>query len=285
MNIVKRISGKSISAQVIIFTDLDGSLLHPGTYSFEESKEGIELAHMLSIPVIFSSSKTRAEIERYREGMSNHHPFITENGGGIFIPEGYFSFPVEGDLLDGYRVIAAGTPYSEIRKIFTGLRDAFNAGVKGFGDLSVEEVAAVTGMGLADASFAKERDFDEPFFFTGGTDDNFLKAIESHGLRWTRGRFYHVMGTYDKGAAVRILKDYYKREYGEIFTIGIGDALNDVPMLLEADYPVLIRKEDGTYDGDVDIPGLARTSNAGPSGWSEAVLKLLSEKKVHFLEE
>jgi len=34
----------------------------------------------------------RKEIEYYRKKLDNNHPFISENGGGIFIPKGYFPF-------------------------------------------------------------------------------------------------------------------------------------------------------------------------------------------------
>src|SRR5438309_6975029 len=40
------------------------------------------------VPLIFVTSKTRAELEILRRKLSNAHPFVTERGGGIFIPEG-----------------------------------------------------------------------------------------------------------------------------------------------------------------------------------------------------
>jgi len=34
-------------------------------------------------PLVFSSSKTSAEIEIYRRKLENDHPFISENGGAM----------------------------------------------------------------------------------------------------------------------------------------------------------------------------------------------------------
>ena len=85
---------------IIIITDLDGTLLHPVSYSFEEAVVALEEVYKANIPVVLCSSKTKAEIEVYRRQMNNRDPFISENGGGIFIPEGYFFNPVEGRRSD-----------------------------------------------------------------------------------------------------------------------------------------------------------------------------------------
>jgi len=71
-------------AKIIVFTDLDGTLLHPRTYSFEAAMPALKLIKEKDIPLILCSSKTRAEIEVYRKKLDNQHPFVSENGGGIF---------------------------------------------------------------------------------------------------------------------------------------------------------------------------------------------------------
>jgi mannosyl-3-phosphoglycerate phosphatase len=76
----------------IIFTDLDGTLLDYSTYSFEKALPALQLLKEKDIPLIICSSKTKKEIEYYRKKLDNHHSFISENGGGIFIPKGYFGF-------------------------------------------------------------------------------------------------------------------------------------------------------------------------------------------------
>ena len=71
-------------SKIIVFTDLDGTLLHPKTYSFEAAMPALKLIKEKDIPIILCSSKTRAEIEVYRKKLDNQHPFVSENGGGIF---------------------------------------------------------------------------------------------------------------------------------------------------------------------------------------------------------
>lgn len=261
----------------VIFTDLDGSLLDARTYSFVDAMPALTVLRKEGIPLILCSSKTRAEIEVYRKRLDNRHPFIVENGGGIFIPEKYFPFPVDGEVRDGYRVISLGTPYAEIRKQFMRLRDELKMPVVGFGDMTVHEVAELTGLTNEEAALAKEREYDEPFVFADAPDERMLSAIEAAGLRWTQGQFFHIMGKHHKGRAVTMLKALFKHTLGPAATIGLGDSLNDLPFLLVVDQPVLLRKEDGTFDSRVNIPGIYKPEGIGPKGWNNAIVTLLQK--------
>jgi mannosyl-3-phosphoglycerate phosphatase len=260
---------------MMIITDLDGTLLDSRTYSFEEATNALELIRRKELPLILCSSKTRAELEVYRERLHNQHPFISENGGGIFIPEGYFPFPVTGETRNGYRVISLGMPYTWIREQFTRLRDELQMPVTGFGDMTPSEVASLTGLSLDEAVLAKQREYGEPFVFPGAADERMLQAIEAAGLRWTQGRLFHLMGDHHKGKAVALLRTLFERAKGPVISAGLGDSLNDLSVLLAVDHPVLVRRADGSYDPRINIPGLYRTKKIGPAGWNEAVHKLL----------
>jgi len=269
--------------QWIIFTDLDGTLLDSETYSFAPALPALRSLSDLNIPLILCSSKTRTEIEFYREQLGNRHPFISENGGGIFIPKGYFGFMFEVphhtiQVEDQYEVIVLGAVYGEIRKAVAALRQE-GFPIRGFGDMSTEEVAGLTGLSSREAAMAKERHFDEPFIFKGKEADipQLLAAILSKGFRYTQGDFYHVLGDSDKGKAVSILEDLYRKAFGEIVTIGLGDSPNDIPMLERVDYPVIVQKPSGGYDRRIQIPNLMKTKGAGPEGWNNAILSLVQK--------
>ncbi len=264
--------------KTIIFTDLDGTLLHPRTYSFDEARPALDMIRRRDIPLILCSSKTRAEIEVYRRRLVNDHPFISENGGGIFIPQGYFRSFEKGEMQDGYRLIRFGSPYQELRNALTDLRERLSIKVRGFGDMSAHEIALLSGLSESEAALAKMRDFDEPFIFEEGRTraDVFLRAIEERGYRWTRGRFHHITGENDKGRAVTFLKGLYGKKYGPIRTVGIGDNLNDLPFLRVVDLPALVQKEDGNYEEGISLPNLIRTDGIGPVGWNSTVMRLLS---------
>jgi len=263
----------------VVFTDLDGTLLDAITYRADGAIAALEMLEEKGIPLIFCSSKTRAEVNHLREWLGNRHPFIVENGGGIFVPGGYFSRPV-GESVDGFERVTLGLPYREVRARFVELRERVGIAVRGFGDMDDAEVAERTGLSLESAHRARMRDFEEPFVFMEGESAEFLCAVEEGGLHWTRGRLFHLMGDHDKGKAVVMVKRFFGAEGTGLRSIGLGDGLNDLPMLREVDDPVLIRHPDGGFDREVSLPNLFRTHDAGPAGWNEAIVAWLSQKTV-----
>jgi len=262
---------------IVIFTDLDGTLLSYDNCSFEEALDALEVIKQGKIPLVLCSSKTRSEIELYRERLANTDPFVSENGGGIYIPDGYFTkSPDVGIRQDnGSRVITIGKSYSELRNGLRRLRE-MGFRVKGFGDMTVEEIASITGLSPEEARLSKEREFDEPFIMKNGADEERLRdAVLSLGLNFTVGRHYHLMGESDKGKAVRILTELYRKEFGDIRTIAIGDSPNDIPMLEAVDIPVVVQKPGGIYDNRIVIPKLVRAEGIGPDGWRKVILELV----------
>jgi hypothetical protein len=78
---------------LLMFSDMDGSLLDHHSYSFAAALPMITALEQLDIPLILASSKTRAEILDLRTALGNRHPFIVENGAAIVIPKQ--AFPVQ----------------------------------------------------------------------------------------------------------------------------------------------------------------------------------------------
>lgn len=264
---------------IILFTDLDGTLLDEASSSFRDALPALGLIRERGIPLVLCSSKSRAEIEVLRKQIDNIHPFISENGGGIFIPHGYFSVPVEAEESLGYSLIRLGMPHAEIRRHFVRLREQLHPKVRGFADMTADEVAALAGLTHDEALLAKRRDFDEAFIFEGEPDENFLHAIEAAGLRWMQGRLFHIMGDHDKGRAVDMLMTLYRQQYGAVTSVALGDSYNDLAMLRVVDTPVLVRYRDGGYDQRIALIDLMRTKLPGPAGWNEAVLQLLARER------
>jgi len=267
--------------QIIVFSDLDGTLLDEN-YSFAAAQPALRTIAESVIPLILCSSKTRKEIEHYRDIMGNHHPFISENGGGIFIPDGYFPdetvlerFSPRPEM--GYRVIRLGTPYRELRKALVELR-AEGFSITGFGDLSATELARVTGLSSREALLCKERDFDEPFLFKGSEEEKarLFHAIRDRGLFTTQGVYLHLLGNNDKGKAVKILSEIFRARYGSIRTVALGDSPNDLPMLASVDLPLVVQRPDGRHHPSLSLPNLDKVEGIGPHGWNSAMLALLA---------
>ena len=269
-----------MSSSIVIFTDLDGTLLDAGTYSWKAARSALELIKQKAIPLILCSSKTRAEIEAYRKQMDNHEPFVSENGGGIFIPDAYFdfSFHFHKKVAD-YRVIELGTPYARLRESLQILAKKSGANVRGYGEMSASEIAAQTGLSAEEAQMAKQREYDEPFIISGSDEQikRVLQLIRPLGFSWTKGsRYYHLIGANDKGEAVKILTNLFKQKFGSVITVGLGDSPNDLPMLKAVDYPILVQKAGGQYEDSIQLNNLIKAEGIGPEGWKKGIFKLLA---------
>ncbi|UCG54584.1 MAG: mannosyl-3-phosphoglycerate phosphatase [Dehalococcoidia bacterium] len=265
------------SKNTIIFTDLDGTLLDYKDYSYSRVTPLVQKLKNHGVIVVFCSSKTRAEQEIYRSRLGLNSPFISENGGAIYIGKDYFPFSYEYHRLDrGYQIIELGKPYGEIKHRLDEIRQRDGLSFKGFGDMDIDEVVEITGLDQASARLAKKREYSETLNLVGSDKDIrfILKQIEIAGLEWIKGtRFYSVSSGSDKGRAARVLLKLFKHEFGEVRTIGIGDSLNDFPMLAEVEIPVLVQKPGGYWE-DIILPNLHKAKGVGPEGWVDAIGKL-----------
>ncbi|MGC9515020.1 mannosyl-3-phosphoglycerate phosphatase [Methanocrinis sp.] len=261
----------------VIFTDMDGTLIDHHTYSYQAARPALERIREEEIPLVVCTSKTRAEIEKFREELGISDPFISENGGAIFIPRGYFEVPFPSNKqLGEYLVIEQGTAYPILREVLKEVERETKTEIEGFGDMTAQKIAEDSGLDLESAELSKMREYDEPFKVIGDGEgaEAVLEEIKKRGLSCTRGgRYLHIMGKNDKGRAVSTLTEIFRRELGEVTTIGVGDSQNDLPMLESVDLPVLVQKPDGSYE-PVDLE-VKRSEGVGPVGWNRALMEIL----------
>ena len=267
--------------QLVIFTDLDGTLLDHDTYEFKEAQTALDVLRRSSIPVVICSSKTRAEIEDCRRRMDLKAPFIVENGAAVFIPRN--TLRLEGrDFVErgDYQVVELGMPYRKLCDAWRRIKDMKGFRMKGFSEMSIEEIGARTGLPLEKARLAAMREYSEPFVFSD-TPARFQllgRMVQDNGLQMTRGgRFHHIIGQNDKGKAVRILKELYETTTpgAGLRSVGLGDSANDIPMLMQVDVPVVIRKKTGEWEHIRAVGPVVYSEAPGPKGWAEAIHRIL----------
>jgi mannosyl-3-phosphoglycerate phosphatase len=266
----------SENPRIIVFTDLDGTLLDFITYSFQKALPVIKELKKKKIPIIFCTNKTRAENEYYQKKLKIADPFIVENGGAIFIPKNYFSFsfPYQKSK-SNYKVIELGIPYSKIRKKIKKVREKLNCIIAGFGDLSPKSIAKITGLNLAKTRLARQRDYNEPFIAGIGAEEKIMKELKKEKLQVQfGGRFYNASSRKsNKGKAIKILSSLFKKEFGKIKTIGLGDSQNDLFMFKAVDFPVLVQKPSGKWSPEIRLKKIIKIKEVGPQGWVKAIKK------------
>ncbi len=270
---------------MVIFTDLDGTLLDHETYSFAAAREALETLVREHVPLILCSSKTRAEVELLQQELRLSHPFISENGGALYVPKGYFPFSMKGArAIAGYDVVEFGVPYFRLVEKLHHVAGDLGVPVMGFSDLTVEEVARECGLSVLEARLAKLREYDEPFRIldsSPATQSRLLDRLHRAGFRVTHGgRFHHVTGVADKGHAVRTLRSCYAHAWGKVLAVGLGDSLNDLPMLQAVDVPVVVQNPATEASARLlrKVPRARLTTQPGPQGWSLAILALLGNR-------
>ena len=263
---------------LVVFTDLDGTLLDARTYSFDAARPALERLRATLTPLVLVTSKTRAEVEFWRRRLGNGDPFIVENGGAIFLPEGTFPWKVEKtEVRDGYEVVELGERHERLVDALQNASRETGCAVASFHSMNAEEVARRCDLPVEQARLAKVREYDEPFeILDESRREELLGAIERRGYRWTRGgRFHHVIGSSDKARAVEMLRDLYARADGMTRTIGLGDAPNDAGFLNAMDEAVLIRSPRVGELREL-VPRGRVTAAEWPAGWNEAMLELVS---------
>jgi len=143
-------------------------------------------------------------------------------------------------------------------------------------------VAALTGLPEDQAALAMRREYDEPFVVEDppgrdpAVDARLDRAARERGLQVTHGgRLHHLTGPVDKGEALRAITRAARFD-GDV--AGLGDAANDLPLLLAVTRPIVMPRPDGTVDPALvaRLPGVERAPAPGPAGWSAAVLAVLS---------
>ena len=277
----REMTNRDKSVLNMVFTDLDGTLLDHETYEWEKAKPGLDLCRGLGIPVIMVSSKTSAELAVLSHKIKLPFPFISENGGGVFFPKEPFFRPPNGTVLaNNFWKWSLGTPYDCLVKILHEIRLELDLRLKGFSEMSLEEISEHTGLDLSGSRLASMREFDEPFLIHNQKDVDIgilIASAEKRGQKISKGgRFYHLHGENDKGSAVRRLISWYEEYNNEVFTIALGDSPNDFAMLRQVDQPVLIRSRQDFPGIEEEIPGIMISKETGPEGWSLSIKDILT---------
>jgi len=266
------------SRPLVLFTDLDGTLLDHHTYMPDAARDALRLLSERGTPLIFCSSKTFAEQVFLQKQLGLFQPFIFENGSAVAIPGGYFpaSLSTEYDFMfhDGYEIFRLAHADAGVLRAQLALFE----GVKGFSEVPDAELSAATGLNGAALRRARERWFTETLLDAPDAEQpqKLREHLAASGFEHSQGgRFLTVQSAQaGKGKALRWLSGVFRQIMDYPLFAAIGDSPNDAPMLAAVDIPFLVQKHDGTWT-NLELPGLQKIEGIGPKGFSAAVRMLL----------
>ena len=261
---------------LIVFSDLDGSLLDHDTYDWRPARPALGALREMGVPLVLVSSKTLAELEDYRRQLDLQHPVVAENGAVTNIPADYF--PDAMDFSEG------GITRAELQAVYAEVKQAGSFNCEAFYELGVAGIIRETGLTEEQAIRANDRQGSEPVLWLDSDEQagQFAKEIHARGLRCIAGgRFLHVMGNTSKEQAVQRLLDAYARKWpGTVLTsVSLGDGPNDLGMLASTDIAVIIK---GKHEHRMSLESqnrVLRPPSPGPRGWNEAILAILAEQQ------
>lgn len=254
---------------LVIFSDLDGTLLDHVSYDFEPARPMLERLARTGAALIVATSKTAAEVASIRSALGFAHcPAIVENGAGILEP--------------GHRAATDGAARDELRQKVAALPDGLGQRFTGFADWGPAEIARRTGLDPAAAARAAERQFTEPGVFTGTAAEleAFLEQLRAVGISAQRGgRFLTLSFGADKAARLAEVARRYRLPGVVPRTIALGDGENDIAMIEAADIGIVVPNPAHPplpVLGGEAVGRVIRAPAPGPRGWRLALEEVLA---------
>ncbi len=267
---------------VVVFSSFD-EVLDDSDRSPSDAVAGV-LRHLTDeeIPLVFHSSKTRAQLESIYQTIGLRHPFIAENGGAVFIPRDYFGLEIPNARhVSGFSALECGRPYAHVVEALHYVAQRLGIKIVGFSDMSIEEVAIDCGLSLLQARLAKLREYDEPFRIPAapaGARQQLVRALRAANFGCsTHGRYQHVGAAVEPAMAVNLLCVLFRRTGGLPLTIGIGDNMNDAGWLHRMDIPLIVSGANASNNHRLlrEVPKAKLTAANGVRGWADSLVATL----------
>ncbi|MBV5259570.1 HAD-IIB family hydrolase [Synechococcus moorigangaii CMS01] len=268
----------------LCFTDLDGTLLNHDDYRYDAALPTIQTLKTLGIPLIPTTSKTKAEVVQLRRELGLRDPFIVENGSGIFLEpdDARFDFSgldIEVKTAGAFTTVTLGISYLQARRSLRDLARHLGTPLTGFGDFSLGALQALTQLPLEALKQAGDRQFSEPFLCPQTDLATLKNAATAMGLQILVGnRFCHLLGAgAGKGRAVQLLKQAWQKAHPDhppVKTLGLGDSPNDLSFLEVVDVAIAIPGQRGINPQlwpQITVEGWLVAPAPGAPGWAAAV--------------
>ncbi len=218
-----------------VVSDVDGTLMDH-SYDLTPAKETIKLLQELSIPVILCTSKTAAEVKVIRKQLNLTDPYIVENGGAIY---GESLIKVCGEII-------LGEKYEKLENILNIISNEINYDLIPLNNISDLEATKLTGLKGDSLDLMRDRHWSMPFLNPPENKEEEIHFLcKRFNVEIFRGnRMSHMLSiNSNKGKAINALKEYANNP--NIKIIGLGDSQNDLPLLLNSDYKIVIPSPSG----------------------------------------
>ena len=251
---------------IIIFTDLDGSLLHRDNFKFDEIKEYINSLVDEGIIIIPNTSKTESEIDEFVKELGSELPFISENGSSIN----------RLDLINNNfpNKIILSRDKQELLEIFNSkVPKELKNKCKFISNMNLKQQTEIFGLQDNNLKNALNRKYTIPFLFEGNKiqKNKLLKILSSSSLTMQEGgRVLNLGDNTNKVKSMKQVLKIYRKVENKIKVIAVGDNFNDLEMLKNCDIPCLVFNDQFKQD-QINIDNLIISNKPSPEGWADVI--------------
>ena len=255
---------------IIIFTDLDGSLLHRDNFKFDEIKDYVKSLIDDGIIIIPNTSKTEKEIEEFVKELGSNLPFISENGSSIHgLNLINSNFPNK---------IVLSRDKQELIKVFDSkVPENLKVKCKFISKMNSKEQTNIFGLRDNHLKNALSRKYTIPFLFEGDKKEKnrLFNVLRSSSLTMQEGgRVLNLGDNTDKVRSMNQVLKIYKKVESKIKVIAVGDNFNDLDMLRNCDIPCLVFNDQFKQD-QINIDNLIVSNKPSPEGWADVIKRAL----------
>ena len=251
---------------IIIFTDLDGSLLHRDNFKFDEIKEYINSLVDEGIIIIPNTSKTESEIDEFVKELGSELPYISENGSSIN----------RLDLINNNfpNKIILSRDKQELLEIFNSeVPKELKIKCKFISNMNLKQQTEIFGLQDNNLKNALNRKYTIPFLFEGNKiqKNELLKILSSSSLTMQEGgRVLNLGDNTNKVKSMNQVLKIYRKVENKIKVIAVGDNFNDLEMLRNCDIPCLVFNDEFKQD-QINIDNLIISNKPSPEGWADVI--------------
>jgi predicted mannosyl-3-phosphoglycerate phosphatase (HAD superfamily) len=165
------------------------------------------------IPAVWLTSRSRLQFDEPRRKLGHSHPFVAEDGCGVYLPEDYFHLRPDSSESRGrkaatmrlgrFTCIATAEPLPAASDAVEALSRDMEVPIVALRSLSARELVQNTGLPAREAELARQRDFDELFFFAGASQARTEQFVAEGRKRKMEFRQRGVLWSAAVGASVQ----------------------------------------------------------------------------------
>jgi hypothetical protein len=244
----------------------------------------IALAHA-NVPCVWVTCRTRTQIDDPFRKFGHANPFIAEGGSAVYIPEDYFHLRGEKSERRGrFLCIPVAEPQPAAAETLESLSEETGVPVVLLRSLSPRELAQNSGLPQREAELARQRDFDELFFFAGASDSDIRRFLEEGRKRKLQLRPQGVLWSLAVGASVpdcvrHLTKLFDRALHGHATSIGLAPREQAGELFPACDRNILLVEEPEPSHGETVVrpPSARRVKEISlytPDVWEEVMAQI-----------